>query len=376
MPRQLPWKVHSSGTPKQASGVRQSRATPASSTSRSPAPSGSHATSGRSTPKPHVDTPRRSLARSRGRSPSTSPPPEPIPEEFMREGVDKDDRYRMVEDEFLAVAHDFTRHIHAAEYQRLKGLAKSQNEETIQNISRPVTGEMTDLVKRRHIALETAARQRRALGRKRAVDSDSEEEGGRGRRREGASSLQGLMDSPRKKAVPLTSFSSNLRAEGSPSRRRTDYSQGVRTNNIREEPAPIIGSSSDDDDDDLDSGPRDWLPTRTSRREAPRAFNGTPSSTSRVSTSITKHTTPKPTHQQTPQRPSNTADRGSAETIDIKQEDNEDGDLDDDFFSRIRSRRAEMRRRSAGISRTGGIKAESTPDRDRETFSLDDIPFL
>lgn len=292
----------------------------------------------------------------------------------------------MVEDEFLAVAHDFTRHIHAAEYQRLKGLAKSQNEETIQNISRPVTGEMTDLVKRRQAALDTAARQRRALGNRRAVDSDSEEEGGRSRRREGASSLQGLMDSPRKKAVPLTSFSSNLGAGGSPSRRRRDCSQGIQKNSPREEAVRMSESSSDDDD--LDGGPRDWVPKRTSKPEAPipggRAANGTPSnpsnrisaSTARADASVSRHATLNPAHQQTSHRPSNTPHSGGEEIREIKQEEEDDnGDGDDDFFSRIRSRR-EMRRRSGGFTRKGGVKAESAPGRERETFSLDDILFL
>jgi hypothetical protein len=38
----------------------------------------------------------------------------------MEVGLDKDDRYRMVEDEFLEAAKMFTQHLHAAEYQRMK----------------------------------------------------------------------------------------------------------------------------------------------------------------------------------------------------------------------------------------------------------------
>jgi hypothetical protein len=56
----------------------------------------------------------------------------------MQEGLAGDDIWVMVEDEFLATARLFTRHLHHAEYQRLKKLARSQNASAIQNISRAV----------------------------------------------------------------------------------------------------------------------------------------------------------------------------------------------------------------------------------------------
>ena len=43
----------------------------------------------------------------------------------------------MVEDEFLATAQSYTRHLHHAEYQRLKILAKDRNASNITSISRP-----------------------------------------------------------------------------------------------------------------------------------------------------------------------------------------------------------------------------------------------
>ncbi len=36
----------------------------------------------------------------------------------MIDGLEDDDKYRMVEDEFVATAGTFTAHLHAAEYQR------------------------------------------------------------------------------------------------------------------------------------------------------------------------------------------------------------------------------------------------------------------
>lgn len=56
----------------------------------------------------------------------------------MLEGYDRDDIYIMVEDEFDAVARIFTKHLHHAEYERFKALAKERNSSTASAISRPV----------------------------------------------------------------------------------------------------------------------------------------------------------------------------------------------------------------------------------------------
>ncbi len=56
----------------------------------------------------------------------------------MRPGLSADDIYIMVEDEFLAVAQTFTKHLHHAEYIRLRNAAKDRNASTISDISRPV----------------------------------------------------------------------------------------------------------------------------------------------------------------------------------------------------------------------------------------------
>ena len=56
----------------------------------------------------------------------------------MLEGYDRDDIYVMVEDEFHAVARSLTKHLHHAEYERFKALAKERNSSTTSTISRPV----------------------------------------------------------------------------------------------------------------------------------------------------------------------------------------------------------------------------------------------
>jgi len=83
----------------------------------------------------------------------------------MHEGLDQDDIYIMVEDEFQAVAKQFTQHLHHAEYVRLKNLAKTRNESTITSISRPTDSitAMREETKRRKDHEAKAAKQKSAL---------------------------------------------------------------------------------------------------------------------------------------------------------------------------------------------------------------------
>ncbi|EKD21663.1 uncharacterized protein L3040_004886 [Drepanopeziza brunnea f. sp. 'multigermtubi'] len=136
--------------------------------------------------------------------PSSSPPPSPPEESFMEEGRDKDDRYRMVEDELFKIAQTYTVHLHTAEYKRLQKAVKSENADTINSISRPVTGKMTDHAKRKSEAVAIAKKQRATIeglnGKKGGNFSDDSQD-------EGlpyvGTTLHGLMDSPRKKAASL-----------------------------------------------------------------------------------------------------------------------------------------------------------------------------
>lgn len=74
-----------------------------------------------------VSTPSRRRLLRAAKTPSTSPPPAPPDQDiFMREGYAEDDIYMMVEDEFLTTAQAFTQHLHHAEYQRLKGIAREK----------------------------------------------------------------------------------------------------------------------------------------------------------------------------------------------------------------------------------------------------------
>lgn len=109
----------------------------------------------------------------------------------------------MVEDEFVAMAHKFTAHLHAAEYQRLKKLAQDQNADAIRSLSRPVTAPMTSRVKRRQAVVSLKKSQRigikSALSRTRNSDEEEVDE-----LPWAGTNLEDLMDSPRKKLVPLS----------------------------------------------------------------------------------------------------------------------------------------------------------------------------
>lgn len=123
----------------------------------------------------------------------------------MIAGLRHDDKWRMVEDEFVAVAHKYTAHLHAAEYQRLRDRATQQKSDAIRSISRPASGPMSDSVKRRHVALSLSTSQSRGI--KRALSRAGEaDEAGADDMSWAGTNLQDLMNSPRKRPVPLTRF--------------------------------------------------------------------------------------------------------------------------------------------------------------------------
>ncbi|GES60209.1 hypothetical protein ATEIFO6365_0002054100 [Aspergillus terreus] len=125
------------------------------------------------------------------------------------EGLDHDDIYMMVEDEFYAVAQSFTQHLHYAEYVRRKKEAKRQNADAIRQLARPTDGvtPVSAEMKRRDTAEALAERQNRGLEEMRPNRPrvDSEEEAGVDEDDEdedddafAGTSLHGLMTSPRK----------------------------------------------------------------------------------------------------------------------------------------------------------------------------------
>ncbi|KAF4637740.1 hypothetical protein G7Y89_g352 [Cudoniella acicularis] len=195
MPRKLPWQTSTSTTLARPKKITTATKLP---------PKRSRL--GNSTLESETGTPSsvKKFKSSRGRTPSTSPPPEPPPEEFMKEGLENDDKFRMVEDEFLTVAQQFTVHLHAAEYKRVSKLVRVRNAEAINSISRPVAGKMPDQTKRKVEGVNRSKTQKAVLegllGKKaEEVSDDSDAEG----LPYVGTTLHGLMDSPRRKAASL-----------------------------------------------------------------------------------------------------------------------------------------------------------------------------
>ena len=203
----------------------------------------------------------------------------------MIEGPEGDDRYRMVEDELLSVARRFTAHLHAAEYQRLQEAAKSQNARAIKDISRPVVGSMTDLAKRRQerkahaLNRWRARREARGSGDDTASESDDDDEGYR------ATSLYGLMESPRKKArrldAPVITTTKTRAAAGfeETSQRKSSTSEVASQTTFDRPPGSrprqIVAGVQDpadettDDDDDLDGPEPTSIAKKLAQQSAP-----------------------------------------------------------------------------------------------------------
>ncbi|OBT68646.1 hypothetical protein VE03_01686 [Pseudogymnoascus sp. 23342-1-I1] len=192
-------------------------------------------------------------------------------ESFMIDGFENDDRYRMVEDEFLDVAKEFTQHLHAAEYQRMKNSARARNAATINEISRPVTTKMGEETRRK---VESIARAKKQADVIKDIHGDQPRELEEGDSDESqgpwlGTALHGLMEKPRASAVPLTDisgFHSNSKAaagyKGSSVGRMETYDVPDPEELELTKPASIKSTEeeegeteSEDDDDDLAAAP-------------------------------------------------------------------------------------------------------------------------
>ncbi|KAL3495851.1 hypothetical protein BJX62DRAFT_233113 [Aspergillus germanicus] len=255
MPRTLPWLT---GVVK---AERKSNS-PTPEIKRTSTPRVKDETSSRKPPA----TSRRDFFRS-----SPSPPSSPIQscpsEEFLKEGLDKDDIYIMVEDEFYAVAQTFTQHLHYAEYIRRRREAKLQNAAKIEDIARPTDGvtPMSEALKKKYAGEELRARQKDGidqLDENGAGDGDENEPSGDDIEEENSwagTHLQELMLSPRRvrSLVGLPGIRSSTRAaagfaQARGSGRRAMNGGGGQVEKVEKEPSLPDETTEDDDDDDGD----------------------------------------------------------------------------------------------------------------------------
>jgi hypothetical protein len=205
----------------------------------------------------------------------------------MREGLDGDDIYIMVEDEFQAIAQSFTRHLHYAEYKRKTKQAQIDNATKINDLARPtdIRTAMRTETRRKKDAQSMSERHKLALEKMKGPASerrpavDSEEEDTRMEEDEEddpwlGTSLQGLMTKSIKSQslVGLQGIQSTTKAgagfsKSSGSKSRSLSSGAKHHPYIIDDDATASGG-----DDDLDTGPS-RLPIRKnstpSRRDPP-----------------------------------------------------------------------------------------------------------
>ncbi|KAI9713275.1 MAG: hypothetical protein M1820_001262 [Bogoriella megaspora] len=204
----------------------------------------------------------------------------------MREGYVADDKWIMVEDEFLETARQYTQHLHHAEYVRLKHSIKAEKASEIKSIVRPTVNE-EQLSSERKKALDAKAvsrKQQDALQDIRgtsSMDASDDEEPFIGN-----SYLSGLMQSPPRTSRKLSGLSkagSNTRAAAgfskpaqsfSSSQQPSEQSSSIDSHLPTKTKPPYQKSAEADVSDNLDAQPQlghlNWRPGGSNPSKADR----------------------------------------------------------------------------------------------------------
>ena len=308
----------------------------------------------------------------------------------MVEGLDDDDRFRMVEDELLYIAGKFTAHLHAAEYQRQKQQAKARNADTIDTISRPVVGRMTPGVRAKQDRLEKTRKRRdgvrKALAHRmiKGIDPQGEDESpwmGTG--------LQGLMEAPQGPVIQLSrppSSGYSTKASAGLDRARGQLGVSTRPTATGKAKQSTAKEIANDENHDLD------IPTRRS------ALLISPSSRPTTSMSANRQHPDRPTapvssclqHEFT--SPVTFEGSKTKTPLPVNRKDEASivpllSDSDDDLFASIRrrrqGRRASKKASCRGITRSLPPSATATSDTaaaqerdDKPETPEDIIPFF
>ncbi|KAK3630476.1 hypothetical protein LTR56_009474 [Elasticomyces elasticus] len=194
-------------------------------------------------------------------SPGTSPAPAPPDVEFMREGYTADDAWMMVEDEFQSVAQAFTKHLHHAEYAKLKRSSKARGQDTLQAIKRPTDGRTAQSVGTK-LKLEADAKDKRIQGGLKGMGVEEEGEDEDNDEYMHDPHLAGLMTGSQRATQDLTGLvkpRANTRAaagfKNSPQKAREKpwYAKGATSDSAASRSKQAVHESEEsDDDDDLD----------------------------------------------------------------------------------------------------------------------------
>ncbi|KAJ6036699.1 hypothetical protein N7540_000978 [Penicillium herquei] len=224
------------------------------------------------TPKPLLSPEKRDFFRS-SQTPPTSPARPGPTEEYILDGLDRDDAWVMVEDEFYTVAQSFTQHLHYAEYIRRKKEAKARGEAAIGEVDRPTDGRtaIPKILEMKKQAEELQARQKDGMAQLGLVEqkeelSDDDDDTWAG------THLHGLMTSPQKSRslIGVQRLKSSTRAAAGFGQTSHIHASSSRTTSTRSSspamasPTGATGSravtvdletASEDDDLDGDSYP-------------------------------------------------------------------------------------------------------------------------
>lgn len=235
----------------------------------------------------------------------------------MVEGIQHDDGWVMVEDEFYAVAQAFTQHLHHAEYLRRRKEVKAEHAAGMKEIERP-TDNRTPLpneVERKREAEALRERQKAGLAQigDAGVDEKDEDEDDE---RWAGTQLHNLMTSPRKtrSLAGVYAPKSSTRAAAGFGQAPTLGTGRARVNSIGSVAAPsrelevpgieldeeTASGSGDEDDLDLESKPVVLPPKRTNTtlRKSQTHDQTTPQARpqSKIQSTFTTKPKSKPTH--------------------------------------------------------------------------------
>ncbi|KAL6836406.1 hypothetical protein J3E69DRAFT_27768 [Trichoderma sp. SZMC 28015] len=285
---------------------------------------------------------------------------------FMISGPLNDDKFRMVDDEFLHMAQRFTAHLHRAEYDRLKALSKAQNAATISEIERPVVASAvpTARARQRSEAAQNTMKRRKALEAESgddAGDGDSRKAKGDEQRSPWAMGLRGLMEAPRREgrtimpAASASSSSSRTRAAAGYSSKSSPQ-QDHRSRELSPS-LPPLASSSKRVKLDLPANPKSTATQSRNTAQHPRNSNPNPQAMSSRPTELPKGV-PRPDSSRTK------ADNQPPSVYNV------DDDLDDDLFG-LHERRM-SRKKSREQSKRPAAKSEVKDES--KTIDLSSIP--
>lgn len=261
------------------------------------------------------------------------------------------------------MAQRFTAHLHRAEYDRLKALAKAQNAATISEIERPVVASAvpTARARQRSEAAQNSMKRRKAREAESGDDGDDRKAKGDEQRSPWATGLRGLMEAPRREgrtimpAASASSSSSRTRAAAgysSKSSPQQDHRSREKSPSL-----PPLASSSKRVKLDLPANPKSTTTQSRNTSQHPRTSNSNPQDISSRATELPKGV-PRPDSSRTK------ADNQPPSVYNV------DDDLDDDLFG-LHERRM-SRKKSREQSKRPAAKSEVKDES--KTIDLSSIP--